>query len=146
VLEQLVRMAEDETRPSLGSTEQQQKKRRLNEALAVYGRGKEINTRAIKDKKIRRNLRVIEDKYQKAALRAKDAEILLEQPGFLEAETELERTYKVRQDDIVKNVNLDTAQKRFELNLDQLGPYVADYTRNGRYLALAGRKGHVATM
>lgn len=27
-----------------------------------------------------------------------------------------------------------------------LGPYVVDYTLSGRYLALAGRKGHLAIM
>ena len=33
----------------------------------------------------------------------------------------------------------------FELKLDG-GPYVGEYTRNGRELLLAGRKGHIATM
>ena len=53
---------------------------------------------------------------------------------------------QVRQDDIAQDVPLETAKKRFELKLDQLGPYVCDYTRNGRDLLLAGRKGHVAAM
>ena len=101
----------------------------------------------IKDKKLRRNLKQLESKYEAAALRAKDAEILLENTGgFLEPETELERTYKVRQDEITQDVAVETAQKRFELKLDALGPYVFDYTRNGRELLLGGRKGHVATM
>jgi U3 small nucleolar RNA-associated protein 7 len=30
--------------------------------------------------------------------------------------------------------------------LEELGPYRADYTRNGKNLLLAGRKGHIATM
>lgn len=89
----------------------------------------------------------MENKYQNAALKAKDAEILLEnESGFLEAEGELERTYKVRQDEIVANVAVETAKKRFELNLDQLGPYLCDYSKNGRELLLGGRKGHIATM
>jgi U3 small nucleolar RNA-associated protein 7 len=66
--------------------------------------------------------------------------------GYLEPEGEMERTYKVRQDEITSEVAAATATKRFDLKLDQLGPYVFDYSRNGRELLLAGRKGHVATM
>lgn len=103
--------------------------------------------RSIKDKKLRGNLKSLEDKYKTAALRAKDAEILHENTGgFLEPENELERTYKVRQQDIRADVAVETAKKGFELKLDTLGPYVFDYSRNGRELLLAGRKGHVATM
>ena len=77
-------------------------------------------------------------------MKAKDAEILLEhESGFLEAETELERTYKVRQKDVKESIGIETAKKGFELALD-FGPYSMDYSRNGRKLLLAGRKGHVA--
>jgi U3 small nucleolar RNA-associated protein 7 len=101
----------------------------------------------IRDKKLRGNLKSLEAKYKTAALQAKDAEILHENTsGFLEPENELERTYKVRQEDILEDVPVETAKKRFELKLDALGPYVCDYTRNGRELLLAGRKGHIATM
>lgn len=121
--------------------------RRQREANKQYGRGKKIPLRGIKDKKLRANLKAQESKYQTAILRAKDAEILHENTeGFLEPENGLERTYKVKQRDIVKEVPIETAKKGFELKLDALGPYVCDYTRNGRDLLLAGRKGHVATM
>jgi U3 small nucleolar RNA-associated protein 7 len=87
----------------------------------------------IRDKKLRGNLKSLEAKYKTAALQAKDAEILHENTsGFLEPENELERTYKVRQEDILEDVPVETAKKRFELKLDALGPYVCDYTRNGR--------------
>jgi U3 small nucleolar RNA-associated protein 7 len=33
----------------------------------------------------------------------------------------------------------------FDLKLDEFGPYSIDYTRNGRNLLIAGRKGHIAT-
>lgn len=121
--------------------------RRYKQAQKAYGRGRRIDIKTIKDKKLRRNLTNLENKYKTAALKAKEAEILLENTsGFLEPETELERTYKVRQDDIQKEVAIEVAQKKFELKLDQLGPYVCEYSRNGRDLILAGRKGHVATM
>ena len=122
-------------------------KRRALQAQKEYGRGKKIQTHGIKDRKLRGNLRALEDKFKDAAVKAKDSEILLENTsGFLEPEGELERTYKVRQGDIQQSVGLETAKKGFELRLDGMGPYTADYTRNGRELLLAGRKGHVATM
>ncbi|KAI7206352.1 BING4CT-domain-containing protein [Hortaea werneckii] len=103
--------------------------------------------KSVKDKKLRGKLKALEERNKDAALKAKDAEILLEnQSGFLEPEGELERTYKVRQDDIRNDVGVETAKKGFDLKLDGLGPYTCDYTRNGRDLLLAGRKGHVATM
>ncbi|KAJ4306855.1 putative U3 small nucleolar RNA-associated protein 7 [Collariella sp. IMI 366227] len=121
--------------------------RRQRQAQKSYGRGRRIDVKSVKDKKLRRNLTNLEDKYKTATLKAKEAEILLEHStGFLEAETELERTYRVRQDEIQSEVGLEVAQKRFELKLDQLGPYTCEYSRNGRDLILAGRKGHVATM
>ena len=129
------------------SKSEQQKARRLKEAQKAYGRGRKIDVKRTRDKKLRRNLQALEGKFQHAAVKAKDAEILHENTGgFLEPESELERTYRVRQDEIEEDVALETAQKRFELKLDALGPYMCEYTRNGRELLLAGRKGHVATM
>lgn len=134
-------------RTELRSRAEIEKARRLKQAQKTYGRGREINVKSVKDKKLRRNLTNLENKYKTAALKAKEAEILLENSsGFLEAEGELERTYKVRQDEIGSEIGIETAQKKFELKLENLGPYVCEYTRNGRDLLLAGRKGHVATM
>ncbi|KAF7545748.1 hypothetical protein G7Z17_g8934 [Cylindrodendrum hubeiense] len=140
-------LAIERTRTEILPRAEREKARRMREANKAYGRGKKINTKTIKDRKLRSNLKRLEYKFQDAAIKAKDAEILLENTGgFLEPEQELERTYKVRQQDIVDDVAVDTAQKRFELKLDALGPYNFDYSRNGRDLILAGRKGHVATM
>ncbi|KAL8678836.1 MAG: hypothetical protein Q9186_004860 [Xanthomendoza sp. 1 TL-2023] len=122
-------------------------RRRTAEAQQTYGRGKKIAARSIRDKKLRSNLKSLENKYQDATLKAKDAEILLEnESGLLEPEGELERTYKVRQDELKPELSVETAKKIFDLKLEELGPYLADYTRNGRGLLLAGRKGHVSTM
>ncbi|RJE21534.1 hypothetical protein PHISCL_06138 [Aspergillus sclerotialis] len=132
---------------AVSRSDDREAKKRLAEAQKTYGRGKAIPTKSVRDKKLRSNLKAVEAKYKDATLKAKDAEILLEHdPGFLEPENELERTYKVRQDEIQENVGIETAKKGFELSLDELGPYRADYTRNGRNLLLAGRKGHIATM
>lgn len=129
------------------SSEDREAKLRLAEAQKKYGRGKAPSMKNIRDKKLRSNLKLQEEKHKNAMLQAKDAEILLEhEAGFLEPEGELEKTYKVRQDEIKESVGLETAKKGFELRLNDFGPYRMDYTRNGRNLLLAGRKGHVATM
>ncbi|PUU81458.1 WD40-repeat-containing domain protein [Tuber borchii] len=114
-------------------------------ALERYGRGQSIPVRSARDKKLRTNLKKIEHRYKDAALRAKDAELLLgEEKGYVEAEG-MERTYKLKQADLRKAVDVATAQKGFELKLPTFGPYFMDYTRNGRYLLLGGAKGHVAS-
>ncbi|KAF2872926.1 putative small nucleolar ribonucleoprotein complex subunit [Massariosphaeria phaeospora] len=119
----------------------------VDAAKQKYGRGQKIRTKSIKDRKLRAGLRALEDKTKEATVQAKNAEILLDNTaGLLEPEHALERTYKVRQDDIRADVAIETAKKGFELKLEGLGPYVCDYTRNGRDLLLAGRKGHVACM
>ncbi|KAK0327937.1 putative U3 small nucleolar RNA-associated protein 7 [Friedmanniomyces endolithicus] len=129
------------------SVEDAAAKKRQEEASRKYGRGKGIELRNVKDKKARGTLKALEERYKESALKAKEAEILLEHDsGFLEPEGELERTYKVRQNAIRRDVGVETAKKGFELKLEGMGPYTCDYTRNGRDLLLAGRKGHVATM
>lgn len=122
-------------------------RKQFAEAQETYGRGKQVAVKSVRDKKLRSNLKSLETKYKNAILQAKDSELLLEnEAGFIEAEGELERIYKVRQDEIKENVGIEIAKNGFELKLEDLGPYKADYTRNGRKLLLAGRKGHVATM
>ena len=122
-------------------------KKREASAHQIYGRGRQIAPKTAKDKKLRYKLKALESKYKDAFLKAHDAEILLEhESGFLEPEDELERTYKVRQDEVKGSVAVETARKGFELKLLGLGPYVCDYTRNGKGLVLAGRKGHVAAV
>ncbi|SPO05777.1 probable UTP7 - U3 snoRNP protein [Cephalotrichum gorgonifer] len=120
---------------------------RLRAAESEYGRGSKLSTKNIKDKKLKRTLATLENKFNDAAVKAKDAEILHENTaGLLETEHELERTYRVRQDEITQSTGIETARKRFDLSLNEFGPYVFDYSRNGRELLLGGRKGHVATM
>ncbi|KAF2689096.1 BING4CT-domain-containing protein [Lentithecium fluviatile CBS 122367] len=117
------------------------------DADAQYGRGGKIKVKAVRDKKLRAEFRAQEAKTKEATLQAKNAEILLDnEAGLLEPEHELERTYKVRQDDIKKEVGIETARKSFDLRLE-MGPYdVGEYTRNGRDLLIASRKGHLACM
>lgn len=43
-------------------------------------------------------------------------------------------------------VEAGAARKAFDLSLPQLGPYTLGFTRSGRHMLLAGRKGHLALM
>ena len=121
---------------------------RRTEANATYSRGRKIRPSSAKDKKLRSNLKRLESKYTDATLKARDAEILLEnEAGFLEPEGELERTYKVSQRDLKADLSVEAAGKGIELKLtDGLGPYGCAFTHNGRGLLLSGRRGHVAAI
>ena len=121
-------------------------RKRTLEAKTTYARGRQIPLKRIKDKKLRGSLKTLEKQYRDTTFKARDAEILNEnQSGFLEPEADLEKTYRIGQDEIRRELPSQTARKGFELKLNELGPYIAEYTRNGRELLLAGRKGHIAT-
>ena len=80
--------------------------------------------------------------------------------GGLQTEDPLERTWRVSQDEIARSVGAEAAAGRREWKLDG-GSYRMRYTRNGRcvtllrrlrsaksdlrHLAIAGKRGHVAT-
>uniref|UniRef100_A0A0G4FFQ3 BING4 C-terminal domain-containing protein n=1 Tax=Chromera velia CCMP2878 TaxID=1169474 RepID=A0A0G4FFQ3_9ALVE len=90
-----------------------------------------------------KQLQKLQDEADK---RLKDNEVLLTtEPGFLEPEHEMGRTYKVRQADLKQQVDVGTAQKAFSLSLP-FGPYVHDFSRDGRFLCFGGRKGHLSLL
>lgn len=125
----------------------QQNRKRTLEARQNYGRGEVIPVRSAKDKKLKANLKAVEGRNRDAALQARDAEILQSNnAGLIEPENELDKTWRVRQQTIREEIPQQTARKSFELKLTDAGPYISEYTRNGRHLILAGKKGHVATM
>lgn len=66
-----------------------------------------------------------------------------EDNGYLEP-GDNEKSYQIGQREIVKEVDITSAAKHFNLNLPHLGPYKIDYFRNGRSLLLGGKNGHVA--
>ena len=116
----------------------------------------------IANKKLRAELNRHTAQTSRAKVLLEDAEMLLmDEAGKMDVEGEMERTWRVGQDEIVKAVGQEAARGRREWKLDG-GPYKARYTRNGRYvrfgtssrrflslccrhLAIAGRNGHVAT-
>jgi len=121
-------------------------KKDLNKTrTAEYSRGESKRHRSGANKKLNSKLKSLEKVSKEAAHNLAQAEILLpEEAGFLEAEG-MERTYKFTQADIVSNVDIASAQKSFELDLEEFGPYMLNYTRNGRWMLIGGRKGHVAS-
>lgn len=81
----------------------------------------------------------VQEKHQDLNSILKD--VAAEQPGYLEKETEDE---VITQYEIMQNVDMFSAQKYFDLDLKDFGPYRINYTKNGRHLLIGGQKGHVA--
>ncbi|KAE9390561.1 hypothetical protein BT96DRAFT_946012 [Gymnopus androsaceus JB14] len=67
-----------------------------------------------------------------------------EDAGLIQTESQLERTWRLSQNDIVEQARGEAARGRIAIKLDG-GPYRVRYTKNGRHMAIAGRTGHVAS-
>jgi len=101
-----------------------------------------------KNKKLATHLSTLANQQKASALAAYEHDSLLlpqDASSRLQAETDLERTWRVSQHEIQEAVGASTAQKGFSLSLPDFGPYELDYSADGRSLAIAGRRGHVAT-
>lgn len=100
-----------------------------------------------KDRVLNAKLKKIDRQYKDAVTAAARTDMLLqEEQGFMEADGPMEKTYRYKQDDISDAVDVSTANKKFDLTLNEFGPYTIDYTRNGRKLLIGGKKGHVASI
>ena len=101
------------------------------------------------DRALRARMEVMDTKRAEAAVAAADAELVLntQESGLVEAEGDMERTYKLTQAEL-KRDHLDeqTAAQIFDLRLDDYAPYGMTYDRSGRYGLLRGSRGHVALM
>ncbi|CAG8680497.1 10417_t:CDS:2, partial [Ambispora leptoticha] len=99
----------------------------------------------IKNKKLKGTLQRTEKRFNDAAQKAARSELLLtEEAGQLEAEG-MEKTFQITQEKLKEHIDISSASKIFNLDLPTFGPYALDYTRNGRYMLIGGRKGHIAT-
>ncbi|KAF9611743.1 hypothetical protein IFM89_034926 [Coptis chinensis] len=117
----------------------------LDLKVKKYLRGDIANFENLKDKKLRGQLASKEELYKKSANAAAKTEkwLMPSEPGYLEAEG-LEKTWRFRQESIVREVDILSSRKPFDLVLPDLGPYTIDYASSGRYIAVGGRKGHLA--
>jgi len=127
-----------------------QMKTKEKERLKKYVRGNPPSKsfyKAITDKKLLSTLKRTEKNFQEYSQHASRVDMLLleKEAGYLVAEG-MEKTYKFSQHKLRDHLDLQTQSKLFDLDLKQMGPYCFDYTRNGRYLLLAGKKGHIALM
>ncbi|KAF5725632.1 U3 small nucleolar RNA-associated protein 7-like [Tripterygium wilfordii] len=106
-------------------------------------RGEAPNLEVLKDKKLKGQLSVREEFYGiSAKAAAKAAKWLMpSEGGFLEAEG-LEKTWRIKQEAIAKEVDVLSSRNQYDIVLPDLGPYTLDFTSSGRYMAVAGRKGH----
>lgn len=99
----------------------------------------------IKDLKLRTKLNRHAIHTARSKALVKDADLLLTgDAGKMQVENEMERTWRIGQDDIAQGAGQEAATGRRELKLDG-GPYRSRYSRNGRHLAIVGSMGHVAT-
>lgn len=98
------------------------------------------------DRKLAASARaVVEDNAAAEAANAKAAQWLLPATaGVIEAETELERTYRVTQEDVRAAVDVSTSKKSFDLRLEELGPYSVGVDASGVHMLVIGRRGHLA--
>ncbi|XP_026278492.1 WD repeat-containing protein 46 [Frankliniella occidentalis] len=115
------------------------------EKLLKHSRGEGLDGTGVKvnllKKKLQKREKIIEYSTEQAAR----LELFLpEDSGFLEAD-DGEVTRQFSQGQIAASVDVTSATKQFDLDL-QFGPYKSNYSRNGRFLCLGGRKGHIAAM
>ncbi|CCH63125.1 hypothetical protein TBLA_0J01290 [Henningerozyma blattae CBS 6284] len=103
--------------------------------------------RKAKDKRLRANMKKMDEQYIDSVTSAASTEYLLpESAGYLEAEGEMEKTFKVKQSEIKDSVDESTVNKALDLSLKEFGPYYINYSKNGTHLLISGHKGHVASM
>jgi len=88
----------------------------------------------IANKKLRTHLNRQSAQGARAQALVEDAEMLLmDDAGGMQVESEMDRTWRVGQTEIVQSSGQEAAKGRREYKLDS-GPYRSRYTRNGRYV------------
>ncbi|PHJ24894.1 bing4ct domain-containing protein [Cystoisospora suis] len=99
----------------------------------------------LRNKKLKGRLRTQQALSAEATRRLQMGNLLLpEAEGDLITEG-LEKSYSLTQADILDQVDLGTRAKALSLDLG-FGPYVVDYSRNGRHILLGGKKGELSLL
>uniref|UniRef100_F1KWN2 WD repeat-containing protein 46 n=1 Tax=Ascaris suum TaxID=6253 RepID=F1KWN2_ASCSU len=104
----------------------------------------EINPKNVRTEFHQAKLEMKKKKFLERIQQTARAEILnSEDAGYLVTD-DGELSYTIRQKDICASVDMASATKHFDLDLERFGPYRIDYTLNGRHLLIGGKRGHVA--
>jgi len=101
------------------------------------------------DRTVKSDINRKETQRLEAAIAAADAEIVLhtEDSGFIEVEIEMEKTYKLSQNQLKPHLDEQTVKHIYDLKLDQYSPYGMNYDDSGRCGLLFGKNGgHIALM
>jgi len=106
----------------------------------------DASIRNIKDKKLRAKV-ARSDVASKRAVEARDdvnewlnSAMSGGQGGIEVDEDQGEKTWRVGQEEIVREVGVGSGAKKFDLKFEGMGEYMVDYTRNGRYVRPSGRQ------
>jgi len=131
-LESRKRMREEKLKEDMKDFERKGPKAKLDKTRNVYVRHEIKN----------------EQEFQQQAVEsaARAAVLLTETEGFLEPEHDMEKTFKVSQKEMREMSDINTASKLLDLQLTDQAPYRLSWTKNGRYLALGGHRGHVTVI
>ncbi|XP_035549971.1 probable U3 small nucleolar RNA-associated protein 7 isoform X1 [Juglans regia] len=118
----------------------------LDLKMEKYLRGGAANLEVLQDKKLKGQLAHRENLYGKSAKAAAKFEkwLMPSEGGYLEAEGPVEKTWRFKQEDIGQAVDISSARNQYDVVLPELGPYTMDFSSSGQYMAVAGRKGHLA--
>eukprot|EP00929_Paragymnodinium_shiwhaense_P113185 TRINITY_DN81443_c0_g1_i1.p1 TRINITY_DN81443_c0_g1~~TRINITY_DN81443_c0_g1_i1.p1 ORF type:complete len:606 (+),score=192.26 TRINITY_DN81443_c0_g1_i1:96-1913(+) len=120
-------------------------KGKRKEAKKFAREGDEVSHKGIQEPRLRGHLKKTAKQNREAAFLLSKSQVLqTTEAGFMEAEG-TEKTLRYSQAEILENTSIGVAKKKFSLDLPY-GPYVTNYTKNGRHLVAGGRKGHVALL
>ena len=111
--------------------------------MKLYHKGEKVLNSHIRQTKVKEMIQKEESAIEEATEKAAKYDIFLsEESGYIDIGDE-ELVY-LDQDLLQKNVDVSSAVKRFDLNLKEFGPYKVKYTRNGKFLLIGGKLGHIA--
>ncbi|GAB2294364.1 hypothetical protein Dimus_028572 [Dionaea muscipula] len=119
----------------------------LKSKVKKYLRGEGADLKNLRDKKLKGQLAVKEELYGRSAKVAAKVEkwLMPSEGGYLEVDG-IEKSWRIKQEAIAQEVGLLSAKNVYDIVLPDLGPYTLDFTPSGRFMAVAGRKGHLAVV
>jgi U3 small nucleolar RNA-associated protein 7 len=98
----------------------------------------DANLNRIQDKKLRAKVGRQNISDKRAKVEREEVNQWLNAPmaggaGGIEVDESMgEKTWRVRQDEIVREVGVASSAKKFDLKMENMGSYKVNYTRNGR--------------